>query len=42
MTSQGIALDLGVGLNTVLTYRKRAYHRLQVTSPFELCALVTH
>lgn len=39
MTSQGIALDLGVGLNTVLTYRKRAYARLGVTGQAELFAL---
>jgi DNA-binding CsgD family transcriptional regulator len=39
MTSQGIALDLGVGLNTVLTYRKRGYARLGVTGQAELFAL---
>jgi DNA-binding CsgD family transcriptional regulator len=39
MTSQGIALDLGVGVNTVLTYRKRAYARLGVTGQAELFAL---
>jgi len=26
----------------VLTYRRRAYLRLRITSPYELCALVTH
>jgi len=26
----------------VLTYRKRAYQRLGVTSSIELCALVSH
>lgn len=36
MTSEGIALDLGVRLNTVLTYRKRAYARLGVCSQAEL------
>ena len=36
------ALELGIGKTSVLTYRQRAYQRLGVTSPFELCALVTH
>jgi DNA-binding CsgD family transcriptional regulator len=40
MTSEGIALDLGVALSTVLTYRKRAYARLGVTSQAELFALM--
>jgi DNA-binding CsgD family transcriptional regulator len=40
MTSHGIALDLGVALSTVLTYRKRAYARLGVTSQAELFALM--
>ena len=39
MTSEGIALDLGIGLNTVLTYRKRAYARLGVSSQAELFSL---
>jgi DNA-binding CsgD family transcriptional regulator len=42
MSVEATALDLGIGKTSVLTYRRRAYHRLQVTSPFELCALVTH
>jgi len=36
LTSEGIALRLGVGLNTVLTYRKRAYTRLSISSQNEL------
>lgn len=36
MTSTGIALDLGISLNTVLTYRKRAYARLGVCSQADL------
>jgi len=36
VSSEGIALDLGIGLNTVLTYRKRAYARLGVSSQAEL------
>lgn len=39
VTSEGIALDLGIGLNTVLTYRKRAYARLEVSSQAELFSL---
>lgn len=39
VSSEGIALDLGIGLNTVLTYRKRAYTRLGVTSQAELFSL---
>jgi len=39
MTSEGIALDLGIALSSVLTYRKRGYARLGVTSQAELFAL---
>ena len=39
MTSEGIALDLGIALSSVLTYRKRAYLRLGVSSQAELFAL---
>lgn len=39
VSSEGIALDLGIGLNTVLTYRKRAYARLGVSSQAELFSL---
>lgn len=39
MTSQGIALDLCIGVNSVLTYRKRGYARMGVTSQAELFAL---
>lgn len=37
--SEAIALALGIGINTVLTYRKRAYARLG-TSHNELMRLV--
>jgi len=40
MTSEAIALDLGISLNTVLTYRKRAYARLGITSQNELFRLI--
>lgn len=36
------AADLGIARTSVLTYRQRAYHRLQVTSALGLRALVTH
>jgi DNA-binding CsgD family transcriptional regulator len=39
VTSEGIALDLGIRINTVLTYRKRAYARLNVSSQSELFGL---
>jgi DNA-binding CsgD family transcriptional regulator len=40
MTVEGAALDLDIGKASVLTYRKRAYQRLGVTSPYELAQLV--
>jgi DNA-binding CsgD family transcriptional regulator len=42
MSVEATALDLRIAKTSVLTYRQRAYQRLRVTSPFELCALVTH
>ena len=39
-TSEAIALEIGVSINTVLTYRKRAYSRLGITSQNELMRLV--
>ena len=40
MTAEGAALDLGIGVASILTYLKRAYHRLGVTSAYELGRLV--
>ena len=40
MSVEATALDLGIGTASVLTYRRRAYGRLGVTSPYELAALV--
>ena len=40
MTVEGAALDLNIARATVLTYRKRAYQRLGVTSANELTKLV--
>ncbi len=40
MTVEGAALDLNIGRASVLTYRKRAYQRLGVTSANELSKMV--
>lgn len=40
ITVEGAALDLGIGASSVLTYRKRAYQRLQISSAYELARLV--
>lgn len=40
MSSEGIALKLGISLNTVLTHRKRAYARLGISSQNELLRLL--
>lgn len=40
MTSDGIAVDLGIGLQSVLTYRKRAYAKLGIASQRELFSLI--
>jgi DNA-binding CsgD family transcriptional regulator len=43
MSSAAIALTLNISLNTVLTYRKRAYSRLNICSQNELMRLLyTH
>jgi len=42
MSVAATALELGIARSSVLTYRQRAYQRLGVASPVELCALVTH
>ncbi len=39
-TSEAIAMSLGISVNTVLTYRKRAYARLGISSLNELLRLV--
>ncbi|QBR03670.1 helix-turn-helix transcriptional regulator [Paraburkholderia pallida] len=38
-TSEGIALNLGISINSVLTYRKRVYEKLGITSQNELFML---
>ena len=40
MTAEAIALDLGIGRASVLTYRQRAYRRLNICSAYQLSALV--
>jgi DNA-binding CsgD family transcriptional regulator len=40
LSSEAIAGILGIGINTVLTYRKRAYARLQISSHNELIRFV--
>jgi len=40
MSSEGIGLELGISLNTVLTHRKRAYARLGISSQNELLRLL--
>ena len=42
MSVEATAIELGIAKTSVLTYRQRAYQKLRVNSPFELCALVTH
>jgi DNA-binding CsgD family transcriptional regulator len=39
-SSEAIALDLGISLHSTLTYRKRAYERLGISSQSELFAIV--
>ena len=40
VSSEGIGLRLGISINTVLTFRKRAYARLGITSQNELLRLL--
>jgi DNA-binding CsgD family transcriptional regulator len=40
MSVEATAIDLGIAKTSVVTFRQRAYRRLGVTSPFELCGLV--
>ncbi len=42
MSVEATALDLDIGRTSVLTYRRRAYGRLGVSSPYGLAALVLH
>lgn len=40
MSSEGIGLELGISLNTVLTHRRRAYARLAISSQNELLRML--
>jgi DNA-binding CsgD family transcriptional regulator len=40
MSVEATAIDLGIAKTSVMTYRKRSYQRLGITSVYELCALV--
>jgi DNA-binding CsgD family transcriptional regulator len=40
LSSEAIAGQFGISLNSVLTYRRRAYQRLGITSQNELFSLV--
>lgn len=40
LSSHGISLELGISINTVLTYRKRAYARLNISTQNELMHLL--
>jgi DNA-binding CsgD family transcriptional regulator len=42
MTSEATAIDLGIGIGSVQTYRKRAFQRLEIGSAFQLAQLVMH
>ena len=42
MSVEATALDLGIAKTSVMTYRRRSYQRLRITSVQELCALVAH
>ena len=40
MTAKGVALDLGVSVSSVVTYRRRAYERLGIATGAELARLL--
>jgi len=40
LSVEATASELGIAKTSVVTFRQRAYRRLGVTSPFELCGLV--
>ena len=42
MSVEATALDLGIRNTSITTYRQRAYHKLGISSPNELFALVLH
>lgn len=42
MSVEATAQELDIAKTSVLTYRRRAYQRLRVTSHYQLCSLVAH
>ncbi|RYE00713.1 MAG: hypothetical protein EOP61_13245 [Sphingomonadales bacterium] len=42
MSVEATAIDLGIAKTSVMTYRKRSYQRLGITSVHELCALIAY
>lgn len=42
MSVEATAIDLNIAKTSVMTYRKRGYQRLGITSVHELCALLLH
>lgn len=42
ISAEGAALDLGISVASVLTYRQRAYRRANVSNAMQLAALVMH
>jgi len=42
LSVEATAIDLGIAKTSVVTFRQRAYRRLGVTSPYELCGLVAN
>lgn len=42
MSVEATAIDLGIAKTSVVTYRKRSYRRLGITSVHELCEPISH
>lgn len=42
ISAEGAALDLGISMGSVLTYRQRAYRRANVSNAMQLAAIVMH
>jgi DNA-binding CsgD family transcriptional regulator len=42
MSAEGIAIDLGISMASALTYRQRAYRRVNVSNAMQLATLVMH
>jgi DNA-binding CsgD family transcriptional regulator len=40
VTAEGIAIDLGIKQSSVLTYRRRAYERLNISTAHQLSAML--